>query len=114
MNIPDWNYGQNICVRREAGNCRICWSADVPSTDFETSGKSDKFNALKGEECCAYAADGKGPTDDQGFDCVMIPGAVKADDDSVVPQSICGTKAGLVTAAGDNGSKTICCKYSIS
>merc|ERR1712066_396573 len=36
------------------------------------------------------------------------PGAVKADDNTVVPQSICGTKAGLVTAAGDGGSKTIC------
>ena len=30
------------------------------------------------------------------------------DDNTVVPQSICGTQAGLVTAVGDGGSKTIC------
>jgi len=99
---------QAICVRRESGNCRVCWSADA-KIDF---GVSKDTNAaagqVKGEECCAYGDDGKGIDNKGGYDCVMIPGAVKADDNTVVPQSICGTKAGLVTAAGDNGSKTIC------
>ena len=104
------NQRQNICVRREAGNCRICWSNDG-GTDFQTSGKSDKSNALKGEECCAYAADGKGPTDDQGYDCVMIPGAQKTDG-TPINSSQCGQK-GLATghSAAANNAKTVCCKY---
>ena len=32
---------QTICVRRESGNCRICWSADA-SADFGTSLKTNK------------------------------------------------------------------------
>ena len=39
----------------------------------------------------------------------MIPGAIKADN-ALSPESICGNNAGLVTAKGDGGSKTICCK----
>ena len=37
---------QNICVRREANNCKICWSAELP-TDFQVSGSdgSAKFNS---------------------------------------------------------------------
>jgi len=29
---------QNICVRRERGNCRICWSAAI-ATDFDVNGE---------------------------------------------------------------------------
>ena len=32
---------QTICVRRERGNCRVCYSADA-AADFGTSAKSDK------------------------------------------------------------------------
>merc|ERR1712011_16679 len=69
--------------RRESGNCRVCWSADA-KIDF---GVSKDTNAaagqVKGEECCAYGVDGKGIDDKGGYDCVMIPGAVKADDNTV-------------------------------
>ena len=103
---------QNICVRREAGNCRICWSADTPATDFELGGKTNKNNALKGEICCAYEADGKGPTGDNGYDCVIIPGAQKTDG-SIINSSQCGHGEGLATAhsAAASDAKTVCCKY---
>merc|ERR1712226_251975 len=109
---------QIICVRREAGNCRICWSADTPSTDFELGGKAAKFNALKGEICCAYEADGKGPTGDNGYDCIIIPGAQKTDG-SIINSSQCGHGEGLATAhsAAANDAKTVCSKqvpFSIS
>ena len=105
---------QNICVRREAGNCRICWSPDTPATDFELGGKTNKNNALKGEICCAYEADGKGPTGDNGYDCVIIPGAQKTDG-SIINSSQCGHGEGLATAhsAAASDAKTVCCKYTM-
>ena len=102
---------QNICVRREAGNCRICWSADA-GTDFSVSGKSDVAdNGLTGLQCCAYMADGKGPTDDWGYDCVVIPGAAKAGG-TLINDSQCGQGVGLATAnnAPTMVNKTVCCK----
>ena len=49
-----------------------------------------------------------------GGDCILIPGAQKADDGAVVPDKICGTKNGLPTETHadsmDENSKTICCK----
>ena len=102
-----------ICVRREAGNCRICWSADA-DTDFQTTGKTNKNNALKGEICCAYHTDGKGPTKDHGYDCVIIPGAIKTDG-SIINSSQCGDGNGLATghSAAANQDKTVCCKCCI-
>ncbi len=49
-----------------------------------------------------------------GFDCVVIPGAVKMTTPfASVPNQICGGKSvGLVTAAGKTG-KTICSKFSL-
>ena len=37
------NQHQQICVRRETGNCRICWTADAV-TDVSVSGKSTKIH----------------------------------------------------------------------
>ena len=94
--------------RRESGNCRVCWSADA-KTDFSISRDTNQAKGvIKGEECCAYGVDGEGIDNKGGYDCVMIPGAVKADDNTPVAQSICGNEAGLVTAPDDAGSKTIC------
>ena len=45
-----------------------------------------------------------------GYDCIMLPGAIKADDNTLLPESLCGNNAGLVSAKGDGGSKTICCE----
>jgi len=37
------NQDQNICVRRERGNCRICWSAAI-ATDFDLNGNHADHN----------------------------------------------------------------------
>ena len=68
---------QQICVRRESGMCRICWYA-AALTDFATAGMSGiALNQIKASLCCAYGADGAGATGP--YDCIMIPGAQKAD-----------------------------------
>jgi len=104
------NQHQNICVRREAGMCRICWSANEVD-DVGVTGQVAGKGVIKGSSCCAYKSDGVGPGAMKGGgDCVLIPGAQKADDAAVVADKICGTKNGLVTASIDDGtgSKTIC------
>ena len=112
------NQKQNICIRREAGNCRICYSADTPGSDFQISGKTNAGkNGLKGEVCCAYEGvgnDGKGPTDSYGYDCIIIPGAEKTGGDSI-NDSQCGGAGGLATGDGATAmaKKTVCCKFSL-
>ena len=45
-----------------------------------------------------------------GYDCIILPGAVSTGAASAAkPDKICGTMAGLFTAADMTG-KTICCK----
>ena len=44
-----------------------------------------------------------------GYDCIILPGAVNTAS-AAKPDKICGTMAGLFTAADMTG-KTICCKY---
>ena len=101
-----------ICVRREAGNCRICWSADA-DTDFQISGKTNKNdNGLSGQVCCNYGATGKAPsTNDHGYDCLVIPGAEKTGGD-IINSSQCGNGPGLATAnnAPAMQDKTVCSK----
>ncbi|XP_059097249.1 uncharacterized protein LOC131891638 [Tigriopus californicus] len=96
-----------ICVRRENGNCRICWTAASVS-DFMTSGMSQKGYA-KSSECCGYGATGAGTN----FDCVQIPGAL----DQTMTSNLgaftqfCGRSVGLVAASSAltvGASKTIC------
>ena len=59
--------------------------------------------------CCAYGT--KGTKTTIGYDCVQIPGASKATSpvNQIVPNTICGRSAGLVTAKG-KVNKTICSK----
>ena len=46
-----------------------------------------------------------------GYDCLMIPGAMKVDG-ADAPVTQCGGGSGLATAAGANGNKkTVCCKF---
>ena len=45
------------------------------------------------------------------YDCLMIPGAIKAADSAVKPASLCGVKVGLFTASGMTAA-TVCCKSS--
>lgn len=98
------NQNQAICVRREAGYCKICWSQSA-STDFSVSG-----NAAKGlTTCCSYGDDGLKAGATMGWDCVMIPGAIKKSDSAQKPEKLCG-QSHLVTAAGTT-TATVCCKF---
>jgi len=106
------NQDQTICVRRESGNCRICWSADAV-TDTGVSGKTNAAAGIVlGTKCCNYGADGaKITTVMAGYDCIMIPGAVSTGS-ALKPDKICGSKMGLVTAttAAATTNKTVCSK----
>ena len=60
--------------------------------------------------CCNYGADGKKIIATKGgYDCIMIPGALKASDSALKSPKICGSKMGLITATGTT-SATVCCK----
>ena len=52
------NQNQVQCIRREKGQCRICYSTYDFATDFQISGDGDKKFETAG--CCTYGADGKG------------------------------------------------------
>jgi hypothetical protein len=85
----------------------------VPQHDVPCSKITKNMNSLffqKGDVCCNYGTDGKKTS---GFDCLMIPGAVKATTNSIaVAVTQCGGLGGLVTATG-TASVTICCKICI-
>merc|ERR1711997_432838 len=118
------NQHQTVCVRRESGNCQICWYApantDVSLSGMSASAKSSKtFKSaiVKDSLCCGYGADGKNSA--WGYDCLMIPGAVKGSSPYTVvtPVSLCGQGNGLAyssgtyktTATPDAGQqKTVC------
>merc|ERR1711878_188407 len=118
------NQAQTVCVRRESGNCQICWYA-ASNTDVSLSGmsaaitstKTYKSTKVKDSLCCGYGADGKNSA--WGYDCLMIPGAVKGSSPYTVvtPVSLCGQGNGLAyssgtyktTATPDAGQqKTVC------
>lgn len=109
---------QTVCVRRETGMCRICWSADS-ATDVGLGLDTDKDSAkVKGSLCCAFGSKGTAIDNGGAYDCLMIPGA-KTTKSTTKPASMCGRDVGLVsksatktsTAAG--AKKTICCKLKI-
>jgi len=112
--IKTFNYGEGIhlalqkqvmCIRREVGYCRVCFSADnVANVDL--SGKADAGGVVKGESCCAYGT--KGTKTTGVYDCLMIPAATKTGGGNT-PSAICGGNGGIVTAAGTTG-KTVCSK----
>jgi len=103
------NQFQQICFRQERGNCRICFSADTLA-DVQLGGKNTK-GMIKNSYCCGYGEDGM--KDTASPDCILIPGAEKADDAAMVEDCMGGGMAGLVTVDNMNGaamSKTICSK----
>lgn len=71
------NQNQNVCVRRERGNCKICWYAK-DLKDVDTNGDNNTPLGKIGDgtagsqECCTYKNDGMGAS---GYDCLEIPGA---------------------------------------
>merc|ERR1712203_431959 len=101
------NQAQTVCVRRESGNCQICWYA-ASNTDVSLSGmsaaitstKTYKSAIVKDSLCCGYGADGKNSA--WGYDCLMIPGAVKGSSPYTVvtPVSMCGQGNGLAYSTG--------------
>merc|ERR1712083_455486 len=119
------NQAQTVCVRRESGNCQICWYA-ASNTDVSLSGMSAAITAtktyksakVKDSLCCGYGADGKNSA--WGYDCLMIPGAIKGSSPYTVPTPVsnCGQGNGLayttgsykttVNPDGEGQQKTIC------
>ena len=64
--IKTYNYGGGLhlanqnqvqCIRREKGNCKICYAA-VALSDFSVSGNSGGSKFVT-KSCCSYKADGK-------------------------------------------------------
>lgn len=105
MHLADQH--QNICIRREANNCKICYSANA-ITDVQLSGMGS-MGYVKHSLCCSYGVDGMKT---EGYDCIMIPGAAKNTASSKAsPATICGSGGGLVSATGVVG-KTVCSKMS--
>lgn len=117
--IQTYNFGngrhlsdqnQNICIRRERGNCKICFTAIDP-VDVSVSGvTADMAYNKDDEKCCGYVATGKA---EEGFDCIIIPGLRKSAATSErLGDSACGHGAGLANmatgAAAD--SATVCSK----
>jgi len=99
---------QVICVRRETGNCQVCWSADAVS-DVEVSGiQSTPKGVILGTKCCNYGADGKAiVTASGGYDCILFPGASLAG--AIKPNKVCGNNMGVNIAAAVIGA-TVCSK----
>ena len=83
------------------------------------------YSFSQNEKCCNYGANGDGT---EGYDCLLIPGASRADSAGLAPPGpnttpaqarrlqnsvFCGRSAGLVTtdnAASVGQAKTICCE----
>lgn len=104
------NQDQNICIRRERGNCRICYTT-VMETDFSLSSSmaADMGMAIaKASECCGYGM-GSG----KNYDCLIIPGALNPlmmSKQGMFDQ-FCGRSAGIVATMSTVGvemSKTVC------
>lgn len=93
---------QNMCIRRESGNCRICYS--TAAMDFKIS-KTATALLGKNSNCCGYMNDGMGVD----YDCVIIPDATKKmtalKEIANANGHFCGQNLGTTTGAAD---KTVC------
>ncbi|TRY79933.1 hypothetical protein TCAL_13834, partial [Tigriopus californicus] len=97
---------QNICIRRERGNCKICFTA-IEAIDVAVSGVlADMGFNNDDKKCCGYSPAGLA---DQGFDCIIIPGLMKsAAPNERLGDSMCGHNAGLVDVPVGADSVTVC------
>jgi hypothetical protein len=101
------NQQQNVCVRKERGYCKICYSPTTIS-DFGISGMGTKGGYL-GTGCCNYGTTGAAKQT-WVWDCLMIPGARKSKTATkTVQNNFCG--AYLVTIAATKANSTICSNY---
>ena len=106
---------QNICVRRERGVCKVCWSPTAMG-DFSISGetKKDMPSMEKGfnqpSVCCNYGMDGMKTS---GYDCVTLPGAIKCTMEmKAVQERLCGRQfIDATTKTTAMVSTTVCCKF---
>lgn len=107
QHLADQN--QNICIRRERGNCRMCYTTEAES-DFMTSGA--EVTALADTDiCCNYGDEGT----ETKYDCLVIPGALNPIKSSkFIPGSFdrfCGRTAGIVVTTDEKSagnSQTVC------
>jgi hypothetical protein len=105
------NQEQEICIRRERGQCRICWTTQADS-DFMVSGKTDEMGFANPTECCTYGSKG---TKTKGWDCLMIPGAVKG---SMTTKGsfgdvFCGRSKGLADEKTDKAAGATICSFEV-
>jgi hypothetical protein len=64
---------------------------------------------LQNSKCCGYGSVG---VDTKGFDCVIIPGAVKSlTPFTGVANQFCGGKGFVTIAGGSVIAATVCSKY---
>merc|ERR1711976_50925 len=99
---------QNICVRRERGTCRICWSTTAEG-DFElTTGMVGSTGTAKlpSKGCCGYGTDCANTA--TGFDCAIIPSPsnTKGTELATAFEGICGGELSTEDASAD--AKTVC------
>ena len=98
----------NVCFRQERGNCRICWTS-VADIDVMLSSMTPSKNYGKGTTCCGYGPTGIGT---KGYDCVQIPGALKALTTTMMGHSmLCGRSKGLGSLPTGVAAVTVCCEY---
>jgi len=101
------NQNQVQCIRREKGNCKICYAA-VALTDFAISGAAAN-QMFVFADCCSYGAAGAG----SGYDCVIIDGLSASTGKPLEFQNFCGG-GGLATMnvkpANAAAQKTLCTK----
>eukprot|EP00094_Tigriopus_californicus_P012178 TCALIF_11770-PA protein Name:"Protein of unknown function" AED:0.15 eAED:0.15 QI:0/0.55/0.7/0.7/0.22/0.4/10/4/366 len=101
------NQEQKICVRQERGNCQTCYF-QIEKTDFSVSGEAGMTTGFTSKtQCCGYGSNGE---DTKGYDCLVIPGALKQTDkqDPAPGSQFCG---GLLTTINEGtDGKTVCTK----
>lgn len=107
---------QNVCVRRERGMCKICWTAK-DAKDVDTNGDNAIIKGTLGGDgqgnCCGYGTDGMAAS---GYDCIEIPGAAKGamcEDFAAANMNanvFCGNEGGLAKTAAAVDGGTICSK----
>ncbi|TRY74523.1 hypothetical protein TCAL_09204 [Tigriopus californicus] len=98
----------NGALRRERGNCKICYTAIDPADVSVNGMAADMGHNANDPKCCGYTDSGKATN---GFDCIVIPGLRTTGADSVLKgDSVCGNGVGLVTKKTGTASATVCSK----
>jgi len=101
---------QKSCIRREKGNCRICYTTVTGYSDFGISGKGT--NKFFTKSCCGYGATGK----KSSFrDCLIIPGLSTTKGQLQLFSDVCGaaglnTKSETIKSTATKPAFTLCTK----